>query len=161
MPRIHGLIPVMALVLFVGCASQQQAGTNTPSTSGTAASDPSLKTQSQTQSVESPAPGTRRVQSIDGSFEGEIVGTPAPTSKFSKVQIGMSRERVEDLIGAPSDMKSYTTGKMWIPFYFGRDTHRVETFYRNEGRLTYAGGQFSPGVRLFRLTVDTTEDGIQ
>jgi hypothetical protein len=58
-------------------------------------------------------------------------------------------------------MKSYSTGKMWIPFYFGRDTYRLETFYKDEGRLTYASGHVSPGVRLFRITVNTTEVGHQ
>jgi hypothetical protein len=161
MPLSHRLIPVIALVVVVGCASQQQARTNTPATSGDATSDSSPGTQSRTESFESPTPGARKVKSIDGSFEGEIIGSPSPTSKFTKLQIGMSRERVESLIGAPSDMKSYTTGKMWIPFYFGRDTYRFETFYKDEGRLTYAGGHVSPGVRLFRITVDATEDGHQ
>jgi hypothetical protein len=162
MPLNHRLIPIIALVLFVGCASQQQARTNTSSTSGTTASDPSLKTQSQPQSFEAPAPGTRKVASKDGTFEGEIVGTPSPTSKFTSLQIGMSQRQVEDLIGTPSDIKTYVTGKAWIPFYFGKDSYRLETFYKNEGRLTFEGGGVTgTSGRLIRVTVDTTEDGYQ
>ncbi len=158
----HRLVPLIALVLLVGCASQQQARTNTPSTSGATTSDPSPKGYSQPQSPESPTPGTRKVASRDGTFEGEIVGTPSPTSKFTKLQIGMSQRQVEDLIGTPSDMKTYTTGKAWIPFYFGKDAYRFETLYKNEGRLTFAGGGVTgTSGRLIRVTVDTTEDGYQ
>jgi hypothetical protein len=90
------------------------------------------------------------------------VGAPSSASKFAKLQIGMSQRQVEDLIGKPSDMKTYATGKAWIPFYFGKDAYRYETFYKDEGRLTFEGGGVTgTSEKLIRVTVDTTEDGYQ
>ncbi len=81
-------------------------------------------------------------------FEGEITGNPAPGSKFTRLQIGMSVKQVTDLIGPPTDQGAYVTGKAWIPFYFGADRHRFEMTYKGQGRLIFAGGgmgNFSSG----------------
>lgn len=105
------LLPA-ALVLstLFGCASSQKAappsGTTAP---GAAASAPSTG-------------GSRAVKSVDGSFEGEIVGTPAANSKFAKLKIGMRQREVEDLIGPPTDEDGHITGKGFIPF-FSAATH--------------------------------------
>jgi hypothetical protein len=79
------------------------------------------------------------VKGIDG-WEGEITGKPAPNSKFTKLQIGMSLRRVTDIAGQPSDQGAYVTGKAWIPFYFGSDRYRHEMVYKGQGRLIFAGG---------------------
>ncbi|MCK6394601.1 hypothetical protein [Zoogloea sp.] len=73
-------------------------------------------------------------------FEGEITGRPAPGTKFTRLQIGMPMKQVTDLIGQPSDQGAYITGKAFIPFYFGGDTHRQELVYKGQGRLIFAGG---------------------
>jgi len=73
-------------------------------------------------------------------WEGEITGKPAPGSKFTQLQIGMSMRQVTDLVGQPSDQGAYITGKAFIPFFFGSDTHRQELVYKNYGRLIFAGG---------------------
>jgi hypothetical protein len=73
-------------------------------------------------------------------YEGEITGRPAPGGKFTRLQIGMPMKQVTDLIGQPSDQGAYITGKAFIPFYFGGDTHRQELVYKNQGRLIFAGG---------------------
>ncbi|WP_237288422.1 hypothetical protein [Variovorax sp. PAMC 28711] len=81
-------------------------------------------------------------------FEGEITGNPAPNSKFTKLQIGMTTRQVQDLIGPATDQGAYMTGKAWIPFYFGADRHRFEMTYKGQGRLIFAGGgmgDFSSG----------------
>lgn len=119
--------------------------------------EPSAEAGASTKSTNVDPDATRRVQSKDGDFQGELVGAAAAGSKFSKLQIGMSRRQVEDIIGQPSDQKTYMTGKAWTPFYFGNDRVRMETFYKKEGRLTYAKN----GEKLFRITVDTGEDGYQ
>ena len=72
----------------------------------------------QTQPIERTSGESRAVQSKDGSFVGQIVGTPAPGSKFARLEIGMPMKRVTDLIGEPTDSGSGMTGKMFIPFYF-------------------------------------------
>lgn len=51
-----------------------------------------------------------------GGWEGEITGKPAPGTKFTRLQIGMSRQQVLDIVGQPTDQGAYVTGKAWIPF---------------------------------------------
>jgi hypothetical protein len=75
-----------------------------------------------------------------GDWEGEITGKPAPDSKFTKLQIGMSMKQVTDLAGHPTDQGGYVTGKAWIPWYFGSDRHRFEMAFKGQGRLVFAGG---------------------
>ena len=80
----------------------------------------------------------REVTGLNGQA-GEIVGNPAPKSKFTRLQIGMPMRQVTDLIGQPTDQGAYVTGKAWIPFYFGGDRHRYEAVYEKQGRLIFAG----------------------
>lgn len=144
--RTKMLLPAGILVSLVfGCASYQQAGTSTPSSTETS------------DSYSPPAPESRIVKSQDGSFDGEIIGTPAPNSKFAKVRIGMGLRQVEDLIGRPDDTEGHITGKQFIPFFFGGDTHRLEAYYKNEGELTFSPGHFGglPDV-LIRITAILT-----
>ena len=114
-------------------------------------------------SLEQPTPkadaagggNVRVVRSYDNSFDGEISGTPAPESRFAKVKIGMELEQVYKLIGEPDQLYNHTTGKNWIPFYFGADGQRIVTHYRGEGCLTYsAGGVFNGKKQLLRMDVD-------
>lgn len=63
-----------------------------------------------------------------------------PKSKFAKISKGMSMKQVEDLIGPPTDSSDYTTGKAFIPFYFGNDTMRKIQLYKGEGQIVYVGG---------------------
>ncbi|ANQ86005.1 hypothetical protein [Azoarcus olearius] len=138
-----------------GCTSNQSRPAAQSSTSSSA--DTSAKT-----TTTSDGRPHRYVKSRDGSFEGEIWGTPAKNSKFTSLQIGMSQAEVEDKIGRPSDMKSYVTGKAWIPFYFGNDGHRFETFYKGQGSLIYTGGGIGGGRgQLVGINHDASEDGYQ
>ena len=83
----------------------------------------------------------RSVTSADGLVKGEIVGIPAPASKFSQLQIGMTLEQVEHLIGMPYKSDSRITGKQYQPFYFGGDTQRTEAYYKGEGHLTFSNSR--------------------
>ena len=89
------------------------------------------------------------------------VGTPAPGSKFSKIQPGMYSKEVMDLIGPPTDQKTYATGKAWIPFHFGSDNYRAEYLYKGEGELTFSGGGVGSAgsLKLIRITVNPQESG--
>lgn len=90
------------------------------------------------------------------------IPNPVPaTSKFSKVEIGWSMKRVHDVIGDPTDTRSYTTGKAWIPFYFGSDHARIEDLYKGEGRIIYSGGTGlgSQGWSVLKIIYDATEKG--
>ena len=123
-----------------GCASQRGGASDS-----TASTPPSPT-----------APNGRIVKSVDGTFDGEIIGTPAPGSKFSKVRIGMTMREVNAAIGVPDDLARHETGKRWIPFYFGDDAQRMEALVKNEGCLTYTGGNVfgGGGNQLIKIEVD-------
>ncbi len=101
---------------------------------------------------------TKVVKSMNGSYEGIIVGTINPDSKFAKLKIGMRKPEVQALIGIPNDTYTYQSGKSWIPFYFGNDARRLNAYYEGEGCLIYtAGGAFGiPGGQLIGIYVDKT-----
>ena len=169
--KINVAALLAASVLTIGCASQQ-SGTSAASsepaaaTSQKAASKPAAATSQKAAAkpvtakgkATTATPGARTVKSEDGSFDGEIIGTPAAGSKLAKVKIGMTMHEVNALIGAPDDMDRHETGKRWIPFYFGDDVQRMEALYKGEGCLTYTGGnQFGGGGgQVIRITVDST-----
>jgi len=93
---------------------------------------------------------------MDGSYQGEMLGTPAPDSRFAKVKIGMTFQRVQDLIGAPQRVYTQETGKAWIPFYFGNDASRINALFPGEGCLIFTGGnKLGWGANeLIRIEVD-------
>ena len=100
---------------------------------------------------------TREVPSQDGSFTGEIVGTPAEDSKFAQLQIGMSMQDVQELMDrAPDRFHTYESGKRWIPFYFGNDATRLQALFRGEGCLIFTGGNVwgGAGGDLIKIEVD-------
>ena len=139
MYRNNWLVPFVCLVFLFGCSSRHKADT----TKSKLAPSSAAKTTG------------RKVKSADGSIQGEIVGTPAPRSKFSQLQIGMTREQVENLIGRPNDTDSRITGKQYQPFYFGGDTQRTEAFYKGEGQLTFSNIQRdSEADTLIRIMVN-------
>ena len=90
-----------------------------------------------------------------------VVGTPPPAnSPLAKVQVGMSPREVENLIGPPTDENAYTTGKAFIPWYFGRDRWRRAYFYKGMGRVVFAGsGGFSQSAHVTRVDYDPNEPG--
>jgi len=136
MYRSNWIISAVCLFLLFGCASRQKAET--------ANAD------------------TRIVKSADGLIKGEIVGTPAPGSKFNKLKIGMTLEQVENLIGQPNDTDSRITGKQYQPFYFGGDTQRTEAFYKGEGRLTFSNMHpDTPADTLIKIMVNPNASGIR
>ncbi|MEO6975685.1 MAG: hypothetical protein ABI144_07390 [Gallionella sp.] len=102
----------------------------------------------------------RTVMSPDGLTKGEIIGTPAPASRFSQLQIGMRLKQVTRLIGPPDSSDSRITGKQYQPFYFGGDTQRTEAFYKNEGQLTFSNtSSDSAPDTLIRIRVNPNANG--
>jgi hypothetical protein len=89
-----------------------------------------------------------------------LVGTPAPGSKFAKLDIGMPMKEVFDLIGAPTDTSANVTGKAFIPFYFGGDSVRSVAYYRGEGQLVFTRKNIGTSTfRLYAIRVDPSESG--
>jgi hypothetical protein len=136
---------IVATFLLIGCQTAQVV--KNPDGGTTSANTDSSK-------------DTRTVKGING-WEGWITGTPAPDSKFTKLEIGMGIKQVTDIVGQPTDQGSYMTGKAWIPFYFGSDRHRTELVYKGQGRLIFAGGamgDFSSG-NLIGIIHNAQESG--
>lgn len=99
--------------------------------------------------------------STSGNQGADVVGNIPADSTFAKVSIGMPMKQVFDLIGPPTDTKTYATGKTFIPFYFGSDGARSEALYKGEGRITFTGGSGLGGgaFKVYRIVYDPTESG--
>lgn len=136
-------IALAAAFLVAGCASS--GSKNTAASSGTPAA--------------STSPAPKIVKSRDGKFDGEMIGTPAPGSKFAKLAIGMSSDEVQEVFSrAPDRFHTYESGKRWIPFYFGNDARRMQALYKGEGCLIFIGGNVwgGGGNELIQIEVDPT-----
>lgn len=142
MNRNAWLVATICLLPLFGCASMRKTDTNKSARTTVA------------------KPAVRSVMSADGLIKGEIVGTPAPASKFSQLEIGMTLDQVEKLIGPPSNSDSRITGKQYQPFYFGGDTQRTEAYYKGEGHLTFSNTRpDSAPDTLIRITVNPDSNG--
>lgn len=94
--------------------------------------------------------------------ESRIEGNIPANAPFAKIKIGMSQGQVHSILGQPTDSKVFQTGKMWIPFYFGSDTHRTEELYKGVGRIIYTGmGIGGVNLTVFKATYDPSEVGFQ
>jgi len=122
-------------------------------------------TAPKSESTEAPATSTgqaaeaRVVKSQDGSFEGEVIGTPAADSKFAQLRIGMSMSEVQNIMDrAPDRSHSYESGKRWIPFYFGNDARRMQALFRGEGCLVFTDGNVwgGSGGELIQIHADAS-----
>jgi hypothetical protein len=122
MKYVHLVLIVLTVALASACASKK-AKTDTSENAPAAKSAPAKESDKK-----------------EAAPEGEIVGKPAPGSKFSKLKIGMTLAQVERLIGPPTRQWQRPTGKAHIPFYFGPDRWVYEYAYKGEGILTINTG---------------------
>ncbi|MGH1428141.1 MAG: hypothetical protein ACRBEE_09385 [Arenicella sp.] len=136
------ILKIIVIGLFLGSlVACKTTGSNTATTE----TKKEVKTDKKVAKKEQKKPQKTKV--IDGSN--------APKgSKFSRLKLNMSAQQVYDTIGRPTDRKVYSTGKAWVPFYYGSDRTRQEYLYKGEGRLTIGGNG-----RLIAIYVDPTEDG--
>lgn len=141
-----------ASILAVGCSTPMPGYQQSTATTTTATTAP---VATKAPAPQPSTPGARLVKSRNGAFEGEVFGNIAPNSRFAKLQIGMTMREVADTIGNADDMYRHETGKRWIPFYYGNDAQRVQTFYKGEGCLTFTGGNIfgGGGNELIRIMV--------
>lgn len=91
------------------------------------------------------------VKSKDGTYDGEVYGNIPPNSKWARLQIGMHQSEVERIIGVSNNVRAYVTGKAFIPFYFGSDSHRYEVVYPGQGSVAYTGGTFGGGMGVLMM----------
>lgn len=76
---------------------------------------------------------------------GPDPGIPAG-SPLARIQPGMMGGQVQQILGQPTSVHSYATGKVWIPFYFGPDYVRQEWRYRGLGRVVLTAGRMDDKV---------------
>jgi len=129
-------LKIILLLLFILCVSFNCAGS--PSTVET----------------ESPAASQNTPEQQKPSEESAASKTPIPAdSPLAKIKEGMGRGQVMDILGPPKDQEIYTTGKQWIPFYFGSDVVRTVFYYKGLGQIHFNRG------RVIGIMYDPTEDG--
>lgn len=93
---------------------------------------------------------------------GRVVGAQIPpNSPLAKVQLGMGKHQVRDLLGTPNDENTYATGKAFIPWYFGNDARRTSWYYKGIGRVVFADGNVfgGGGTEVIRVDYDPGETG--
>lgn len=145
MIRMASAVAAVALVC-AGCGTTSQ-----PNQSTTAAA-PAAAPAAQD-------PNTRAVKSRDGSYTGEIVGKPLKNAKFARLEIGMSMDQAQKVMGrAPDQWHTYESGKRWIPYYFGNDARRMQAYYKGEGCLIFTAGNIwgGAGGDLMRIEHDAS-----
>ena len=88
---------------------------------------------------------------------------PVPAdSPFAKIKKGMGMNEVYATIGTPTDTSSHITGKQFIPYYYGGDTHRVEALYKGQGRIVFAPRHaFTSDLEVVEINYDPNERGFK
>jgi hypothetical protein len=85
--------------------------------------------------------------------------TPPENIPMAKVQLGMNEGEVRKIMGDPNSSPTYTTGKAWIPFYFGPDAVRTDWKYKGVGRVVFGQNRWSGSTKVIRIDYDPSEDG--
>jgi outer membrane protein assembly factor BamE (lipoprotein component of BamABCDE complex) len=91
----------------------------------------------------------------------EKVYPPAPAgTPFASIKVGMDSQQVVALIGSPTSQGAYMTGKSFIPFYYGGDTHRIQYNYKDQGRIILSpDSRFTSSLSVIEIEYDPTETG--
>ncbi len=76
---------------------------------------------------------------------------------FGKVQNGMNEVEVRKLLGEPTSSKDYMTGKMFLPWNFGRDTSRQEWTYKGKGLITFSRNAATGSLKVIKVTYDPSK----
>lgn len=132
------------------CTSLQTKPVAKLTTTPTVKSTTAVKSQQVKESA-SPTDSSNDAQEI---ISIDIIGKPLPGGKFAKLKIGMSKEQVEAIIGAPDRKWQQATGKDSTPYYSGTDRWLIQSTYANEGMLTF---NLSPQHLLIRILVNRAE----
>jgi len=107
--------------------------------------------------------GACATQTAKSSDSTVATASPAPPgSPLSKIHLGMTKKQVSDILGHPTDENSYSTGKAWIPFYFGNDARRTSWYYKGLGAVVFADGNvFGGGApEVVRVDYNPNETGV-
>ena len=132
MSTVRVLFLIAICAAWIGCASGGRGG-------GAAASD-----------------DTRASAPAEAAMPAGYSEPPAG-SPLSKVERGWSDEKVRSVLGSPDNANAYMTGKAWIPFYYGPDTHRTDWMYKGKGRVVFSRNRYSGGLKVIRVLYNPNE----
>jgi len=76
---------------------------------------------------------------------------------FGKITNGMNEADVRKILGEPTSSKDYMTGKMFLPWNFGRDTSRQEWTYKGKGLITFSRNGYSGALAVIKVTYDPSK----
>ena len=79
---------------------------------------------------------------------------PPASSALSRVAVGMNDLDVRKTLGEPTRSRSYATGKVWIPWYFGSDVSRTAWTYAGQGEVVFSRNRYSGGLKVIRVDYD-------
>jgi len=82
-----------------------------------------------------------------------------PSGPLASVRPGMNPAQVEQLVGAPSSVRPFITGKAFIPWYFGPDRTRTAFYYKGQGRVIFSGDPVNANSRVVEVQYDPSESG--
>lgn len=82
---------------------------------------------------------------------------PPTGSALAQVQVGWTDAQVRKALGEPDNSNAYMTGKSWIPFYYGPDTHRTDWMYKGKGRVVFSRNRYSGGLKVIRVLHNPNE----
>lgn len=73
------------------------------------------------------------------------------SSPLAKIENGMNDSDVRKLLGEPSNINAYMTGKQFIPYYYGSDTSRTDWMYKGVGRVVFSRNRYSQGLKVINV----------
>jgi hypothetical protein len=123
---------ILGVVALFGCASGGGSSSTSP--------------------AQTPAETSSKVPAPAGPY------TTAPEgSAFSKVVMRSSEVEVRKVLGEPDNTTSYMTGKIFIPFYFGKDAFRVDWLYEGQGRIVFSRGAWGDQYKVIAIKYNENE----
>ena len=94
----------------------------------------------------------------DAPAKAASQSSPPPAgSALAKVTAGMTDAQVRKEAGDPDNTSAYMTGKGWIPFYYGPDTHRTDWIYNGKGRVVFSRNRYSGQLKVIEVQYDPSE----
>lgn len=78
---------------------------------------------------------------VSGCTTSSITPNIPENTKFDQIELGMSQDEVEHILGLPTDVqtKPTTISKVWPPFYiiFLSDVAECTYFYKGQGSIVF------------------------
>ena len=78
---------------------------------------------------------------------------------MAAVHQGMDAAQVQRLLGPPTSVRPFITGKAFIPWYFGPDRTRTAFYYKGQGRVILSGDPVNAQSRVVDVQYDPSESG--